>query len=203
MEFKFSCPNCGQHITASSEEVGVHTACPTCSSPLDIPAPKISHTEYKVTASPSSLLAAQPSTLTTKPCPTCGGQISVTTKKCLRCGKDFDVSLRVASKRGYTDIAEVPFYREQWFFWLMYFTFTPIALGLLVSGDIYYQKNEVVQSFGLANRVVAGIIGLIYLLASAPSQGACRGRRCLVLMVFRICVFEAMGALLSRGSSRH
>ena len=39
MEFKFSCPHCGRHISATTEYVGVRTTCPTCSSPFDVPAP--------------------------------------------------------------------------------------------------------------------------------------------------------------------
>jgi len=63
----------------------------------------------------------------------------------------------------YTSYDQVPFYRKQWFFWLMYFTISPIAIGILLFGDVFYQKKGEVRSFGLANRVVAGIIA-VYIL---------------------------------------
>lgn len=40
-KFKFSCPNCDQHIEASWEHVGVHAVCPTCRNPLVVPAPEL------------------------------------------------------------------------------------------------------------------------------------------------------------------
>ncbi len=39
MEFKFSCPNCGQRIAATLDQIGARGMCPTCSSPFDVPAP--------------------------------------------------------------------------------------------------------------------------------------------------------------------
>jgi len=59
--------------------------------------------------------------------------------------------------------SDVPFYRRQWFFWIMYFTLTPIALGILLFGDIYYPKRGEIVKFGLANRIVAGILACLVL----------------------------------------
>lgn len=71
----------------------------------------------------------------------------------------------------YKTYAEVPYYRQQWFFWIMYFipVLSIIAICLLLFGDIYYEKKGEVKSFGIANRVVAGIIAVLYVygLASA------------------------------------
>lgn len=64
----------------------------------------------------------------------------------------------------YSSYEQVPYYRKQWFFWLMYFTISPIALGILLFGDVYYQKKGEVKSFGLVNRIVAGIIPLFIIL---------------------------------------
>lgn len=64
---------------------------------------------------------------------------------------------------GYISYNDVPFYRRQWFFWVTYFTVTPVALGLLLFGDIYYQKRGEVASFGMANRIVAGFFGMVWL----------------------------------------
>lgn len=64
---------------------------------------------------------------------------------------------------GFSDYQQVPFFRRQWFFWLTYIIFAPIALGILITGDVYYMKGSQIRSFGTANRVVAGIIALIWL----------------------------------------
>lgn len=63
----------------------------------------------------------------------------------------------------YHSYDQVPFYRKQWFFWLTYFTISPIAIGILLFGDVYYQKNGYVKSFGIANRIVAGIVSVFML----------------------------------------
>ena len=69
--------------------------------------------------------------------------------------------------RVYSNYAEVPYYRKQWFFWILYFVpvANMVAIGLLLFGDIYYQRKGEVRSFGVANRVVAGIIAALWLYA--------------------------------------
>src|SRR5687768_14213534 len=34
---KFECPQCGQHLTASTEEIGVVAPCPSCGKPVRVP----------------------------------------------------------------------------------------------------------------------------------------------------------------------
>ncbi|MFT5219247.1 MAG: hypothetical protein ACI822_001565 [Gammaproteobacteria bacterium] len=63
----------------------------------------------------------------------------------------------------YADYAEVPFYRRQWFFWVLYFTMMPVALLLLLFGDIYYRKKDKIVSFGIINRIVAGLVAVIFI----------------------------------------
>ena len=74
----------------------------------------------------------------------------------------------MAKQSKYASYDEVPTFRKQWFFWLAYLFFTPAAIFILLFGDIYYVKNNQVESFGIANRIVAGILApgyAIYTLA--------------------------------------
>jgi hypothetical protein len=41
VEFKFSCPHCGQHIAATAEFIGAQINCPTCSRPFEVPSPSL------------------------------------------------------------------------------------------------------------------------------------------------------------------
>ncbi len=63
----------------------------------------------------------------------------------------------------YSTYAQVPYYRKQWFFWVMWFVLPPVAIALLLFGDVYYQRNGGVKSFGMANRIFAGIIAVFWL----------------------------------------
>jgi len=64
----------------------------------------------------------------------------------------------------YKTYDEVPFFRKQWFFWLSWFIFAPVALVILFSGDVYYRKKEEVVSFGTANKVVGALFCLIWII---------------------------------------
>ncbi len=68
------------------------------------------------------------------------------------------------STQQYSNYEQVPFYRRQWFFWIMLLILQPVALAILIFGDVYYTKKGKVVSFGIANRIVAGIFaaGIIY-----------------------------------------
>jgi hypothetical protein len=57
----------------------------------------------------------------------------------------------------YKTYDEVPFFRKQWFFWLSWLIFAPVALVILFSGDVYYRKKGEVVSFGTANKVVGAV----------------------------------------------
>jgi hypothetical protein len=67
------------------------------------------------------------------------------------------------SSAPYATYDQVPTHRRQWFFWLMWFFLAPVAVGILVTGDVYYPKRGEVRSFGIANRIVAGLIALGWL----------------------------------------
>jgi hypothetical protein len=71
----------------------------------------------------------------------------------------------------YAAYADVPYYRKQRFFWLMWLIFSPIAIGLLLTGDVYYQKKGQVREFGILNRIVAGIIAIIWTVMLFASMG--------------------------------
>ncbi len=63
--------------------------------------------------------------------------------------------------KQYNSYGDVPFYFKQWFFWIMYFFICPpLALFILVFGNVYYKKNGYVEAFGIMNKIVAFFIGI-------------------------------------------
>jgi len=63
----------------------------------------------------------------------------------------------------YATYSDVPVYRRQWFFWLFWLIFAPIALGILLSGNVYYVKKGVVVPFGIANKILGVLISLVWI----------------------------------------
>ena len=64
----------------------------------------------------------------------------------------------------YATYDQVPSFRRQGVFWLTWVLFSPIAIGILLTGDVYYRKKDEVYRFGMANRVVAGLIAVLWLV---------------------------------------
>jgi hypothetical protein len=67
MNFKFACPNCGQRISATIEDVGTTGGCPSCQKQFTVPAPpdgpsmeKIPSTERAYSSSVAATRASQP-----------------------------------------------------------------------------------------------------------------------------------------------
>ena len=58
----------------------------------------------------------------------------------------------------YSSYEEVPFYKKQLFFWIMFFVFFPISVIILLIDDIYYQSNGELKSFGIFNKIVIIIV---------------------------------------------
>jgi TPR repeat protein len=56
------------------------------------------------------------------------------------------------------DYARIPFYRKQGFFWVVYFLLPPLALIILIFGEIHYLRHGKVKKFSLANRITAILI---------------------------------------------
>ena len=67
------------------------------------------------------------------------------------------------SPTPFKSYADVPVYRRQWFFWIFWLLCSPVSVLLLLSGEVYYVRGGEVRAFGIANRIVAGIIALIWI----------------------------------------
>ena len=44
MELRFECSNCGQHVSATPEQIGTTEPCPNCNTPITVPNPLTSST---------------------------------------------------------------------------------------------------------------------------------------------------------------
>jgi len=65
----------------------------------------------------------------------------------------------------YNNYEEVPIYRKQWFFWISFLVFFPIALFVVLTGDVYYKgRDDSVKRFGVLNRIVIAFIGALGIL---------------------------------------
>ena len=69
----------------------------------------------------------------------------------------------IGNAAKYATYKDVPFFRRQWFFWLCWLVFAPVALAILLSGNVYYMKKGVVVPFGIANKVIGVLFSLIWI----------------------------------------
>jgi hypothetical protein len=63
----------------------------------------------------------------------------------------------------YESYGDVPFFRKQWFFWLSWLIFAPVALAILFSGNVFYKKKGLVVPFGPANKVVGFLLCVLWI----------------------------------------
>jgi len=70
----------------------------------------------------------------------------------------------MATTTPYTTYDQVPTHRKQWFFWLTWFLLAPLAIVILITGEVYYPKKGEVRAFGTANRIVAMLVGLLWVI---------------------------------------
>jgi len=60
---------------------------------------------------------------------------------------------------NYNKYDEIPTYRKQWFFWISLLLFFPIALVVVLTGDVYYKgSSDSIKGFGVVNRIVITFI---------------------------------------------
>ncbi|MCK7592284.1 hypothetical protein [Pseudomarimonas salicorniae] len=52
----------------------------------------------------------------------------------------------------------VPAWRQQWFFWICLFILPPLALLVLLTGDVYYRAGAEVRRFGALNRLIGILV---------------------------------------------
>jgi len=146
--------NCDKPIRAGRKWAGKRFKCPSCG-----------YTD-KIRPAPTAVADSTPSGI---------NGCELVHFQCLGCDRPIEVGQEWAGQEfecsscgrigtvpnGLYD--QVPFYQKQGFFWLMYFLFTPVALAILLFGDVYYEKNGKVKSFGLANKIIAGVIAVVVL----------------------------------------
>jgi uncharacterized membrane protein YvbJ len=96
-------------------------------------------------------------------CPHCAHQIHESASSCPQCG-----AVRKASRTGgaaYSTYAQVPWYRKRWFAIVSVLLFMPLYLVIAFTGDVYFVKNEKLQTLPSKNKfIVLGIFVVLVLL---------------------------------------
>ncbi len=81
------------------------------------------------------------------------------------------------TKRSYATYAEVPWYRRNWFVWgsFLFVLLWPVLVIVLVTGDVYYKKdNQVLQYSSAAKAMILIMMTLMLgyvVLVGDPGQG--------------------------------
>lgn len=87
-------------------------------------------------------------------CPFCREEIQDNAVKCRHCGS-------MIKQMEFTDYAQVPWFRKNWFAILSAFFFAPALLFLVLTGEIYYSRKGAIRKYSKGAKIVLGILGAI------------------------------------------
>lgn len=94
-------------------------------------------------------------------CRGCGKEIHETAETCPSCG----APQHIKKKNKYSSYDEVPFYRKNWYAIITFLFMWPLCLLSLITGPIYYEKDEELKTYSVAAKVVLIIILLLFIYA--------------------------------------
>src|SRR5690349_4326230 len=84
MELKFECPACGQHLSATPEQIGITAPCPKCNAAVTVPkTPPLPHPpsapliRFACASCGQHISAARAQIGVTAPCPECNTAVTV------------------------------------------------------------------------------------------------------------------------------
>jgi hypothetical protein len=68
------------------------------------------------------------------------------------------------NSQNYKNYEEVPTINKQWFFWISYFIFFPIAVYILLFKDVYYEKKGELKKFSVLNKIIMMLITISFII---------------------------------------
>ena len=106
-------------------------------------------------------------------CPFCKEEILDGAIKCKHCDSMLNKKpMTTSAAKGpvtYTDYSQVPWHRKNWFAILSWLIFFPVVLYLIVTGDIYYEKNGVLKTYSRGSKQFLAVAGVIYFIEGVSS----------------------------------
>jgi len=100
-DIKFSCPHCGQHISAEPNYAGMEIGCPACKGSLVVPGQPPAQSAAPPPPPPPSLslrasAAPAPAQAESTACPSCGTELAKGAVLCTSCGFNLRTGKRMA-----------------------------------------------------------------------------------------------------------
>lgn len=99
-------------------------------------------------------------------CRGCGQQIHDSALTCPHCGAPQKTA---GAGNKYSSYQQVPWYRKNWFAILSFLFFFPVTVGLLATGDVYYQRNGELKTYSTGVKVFFFVLCALWLVAVISS----------------------------------
>lgn len=158
------CPNC------SSSNEGKDEVCPSCGESIPCLSDylttqarnkhdaedEVEDTQKTIPAIPATLENISNNNNYSKKCPFCQEEIIASAIKCKHCHS----ILLLCNAEGLI----IPWYRKNWFVITAWILLSPVAIAIILSGDVYYIKDGKLKTYSDDVKMLCGLIGTAYFL---------------------------------------
>lgn len=102
-------------------------------------------------------------------CRGCGKEIHESAPSCPHCGAPQGAPSGQANG-PFVSYDQVPWYRKNWFAILCFLFFGPGLIGILLTGDVYYEKNGELRTYSQTTKTVLIVLSVLFIIVAVAGS---------------------------------